>query len=115
MRLVQADKLSSSIGDLASKQIDTFIEALRNARTAEAQSFDNIKPIPLKEPGKLQTIPTAKQNLIKGNFPSSKNSKIFHLPGCASVKTIKPGNLEAYQTREKAIKAGKRPCKRCKP
>lgn len=48
-------------------------------------------------------------------YVSSKNSQVFHLPQCRSVKRINPENLVGYSSREEAIQAGKRPCKVCKP
>ncbi|MBN1805099.1 MAG: hypothetical protein JW837_07600 [Sedimentisphaerales bacterium] len=48
-------------------------------------------------------------------YVSSKNSKVFHTPRCRSVKRINPENLVTYGSREEAIRAGKRPCKVCKP
>jgi len=48
-------------------------------------------------------------------FVASKNSNVFHRPDCSSAKRIKPANLVGYSNREETLKAGKRPCKRCKP
>jgi hypothetical protein len=48
-------------------------------------------------------------------YVASKNSKVFHSPGCSSVKRISPENLTAYKTRDEAVSAGKRACKLCKP
>jgi len=57
--------------------------------------------------------------MIKGKgqykYVASKNSKVFHRPGCRWAGRIKPENLVGYESREEAIKAGKRPCKVCKP
>jgi len=59
---------------------------------------------------------TAKpEKLSAGAFVASKNSKIFHKAGCPFAKRISPDNLVTYRTRDDAIKAGKRPCRRCKP
>lgn len=48
-------------------------------------------------------------------YVASKNSTVFHLPGCSSAARISSGNLVGYRTRDEAINAGKRPCKLCKP
>ena len=46
----------------------------------------------------------------------NKSSHKFHLPGCDSVKDIRPGNLEEFSgTRDEAIEKGYKPCKRCEP
>jgi hypothetical protein len=52
---------------------------------------------------------------VKYQYVSSKNSQVFHSPNCRSAKRIKPENLVGYISRDEAIKAGKRPCKVCKP
>jgi hypothetical protein len=48
-------------------------------------------------------------------FIGSKNSKIFHLPGCRWVESISEQNTEKYNSRQEAVDRGKRPCKTCKP
>jgi len=48
-------------------------------------------------------------------FVVSKKSNVFHRLNCKWAKKIKPGNRIYYKTRQEAIKAGKRPCKVCKP
>ena len=48
-------------------------------------------------------------------YVASKNSKVFHKSDCSSAERIAPANLTGYAGRADAIKAGKRPCKRCKP
>jgi len=48
-------------------------------------------------------------------FIGSKNSKIFHLPGCRWVESISEQNTEKYNSRQEAVDLGKRPCKTCKP
>jgi hypothetical protein len=48
-------------------------------------------------------------------YVASKNSQVFHHPGCKAAAKISSNNLVRYGTREEAIRAGKRPCKECKP
>lgn len=48
-------------------------------------------------------------------YVAAKGGKVFHLPGCASAKRIKPENIIGFKTRDAAIAAGLTPCKRCKP
>jgi len=62
-----------------------------------------------------QTKPATKSAVAKYKYVASKNSKIFHKPGCSWAKRIKTENLVGYNSKEEAIKAGKRPCKLCKP
>lgn len=68
-----------------------------------------------------QTVPEqqakagAKSAAIEYSYVASKNSQVFHKPGCRWAKNIKPGNLVGYDSRDAAIKAGRRPCKSCNP
>ena len=46
---------------------------------------------------------------------ASKTSDVFHKPDCRWAQNISADNLIQYKSRNEAIKAGKRPCKWCKP
>jgi hypothetical protein len=59
--------------------------------------------------------PIIKASAVKYKYVASKKSKVFHKSDCRWVERIKKENLVGYSSREEAIKAGKRPCKRCKP
>lgn len=48
-------------------------------------------------------------------YCGSKNSDVFHLSTCASASRISGENLVVYPSREDAVHAGKRPCKKCGP
>ena len=39
----------------------------------------------------------------------------FHKPSCEWAQKIADKNLQTFQTKDEAIKAGHRPCKVCKP
>lgn len=45
----------------------------------------------------------------------SKESNVYHNPGCHHAKNIEPENRVYFDTPEDAIAAGYRPCKFCKP
>ena len=51
----------------------------------------------------------------KAAYVASTKSQVFHKSDCQWVAKIDPKNRQTFQTREEAIKAGKRPCKVCKP
>ena len=94
-------------------QVENFINAHLAANPQDGQSADanEISTIASqKQPGQ-----TTKPAAAKYQFVASKNSKVFHLPGCPSVGRITPENLEGFADRAEAVGAGKRPCKRCKP
>jgi hypothetical protein len=48
-------------------------------------------------------------------FIASRNGAVFHRPDCRWAQNITADNLVGYQSREEALRAGKRPCKSCKP
>ena len=92
------------------RQVDAFIDAHR-ASNMKNNTETPIPPALPKKQGQLfqQHEPQDYQ------YAASKNSKVFHRRNCGSVKSINPENLITYTTRDNAIQAGKRPCKRCKP
>ncbi|SNZ06217.1 Metal binding domain of Ada [Persephonella hydrogeniphila] len=46
-------------------------------------------------------------------YISKQKGKVFHRPSCRFAKKIK--NKKVFKTRRKAVNAGLRPCKLCKP
>ncbi len=62
---------------------------------------------PLKLPGK--------RAVAEYKYVASKNSEVFHKPQCRWAKKISKRNLVGYNSTDEAVKAGKRPCKLCKP
>ena len=51
----------------------------------------------------------------KAAYVASVNREPFHKPSCRWAEKISDKNLQTFQTRDEAIKAGHRPCKVCKP
>jgi hypothetical protein len=52
--------------------------------------------------------------IVARKYVASENLAIFHKAGCKGGK-ISEENVVHYPTREEAIQAGKRPCRKCKP
>jgi len=52
--------------------------------------------------------------VVARKYVASENLAIFHKAGCKGGK-ISEEHVVHYATREEAIQAGKRPCRRCKP
>ena len=51
-----------------------------------------------------------------GSYVLNTNTHKFHVPGCASVDTIKSKNRKDVNvSREQIIREGYAPCKRCNP
>jgi hypothetical protein len=84
----------AALGDMVAAQVEAFIAARGEAAVSSPPA---------------QEVPAAEQ------YISSVKSSVFHRSGCASVSRIKPGNMRSYAGRSEAIRAGKRPCRRCKP
>ncbi len=93
------------------QQADAFIAAWvasnRSERKGLSGQATTIERIPAEQP--------ANSAQTEYKYVASKNSQVFHLPGCRSVKRISPENLAGFKTRQEALNAGKRPCKLCTP
>ncbi|MDH4241261.1 MAG: hypothetical protein OEW48_17015 [Phycisphaerae bacterium] len=115
MQAVSVQNMPPTITKVVLEQIDSFIEDYRIANPPGRQTTDANDIAALITAPTRQIQPPVKLITAEHEFVASKNSKVFHKPDCSSAKRIKPGNLVTYSTREKAIEAGKRPCKICKP
>ena len=51
----------------------------------------------------------------KSWYVASKNSKVFHRPGCSFVRRISEDNIVKFTSKEKALQTGRRACKTCSP
>jgi hypothetical protein len=112
MQIVQKQNLHEAVSEMVMEQVKEFISDYQKANPTDKQpSGENNIGIVLKEPLK----PAPKSTPAEYKYVASKNSKVFHKPECSSAKRIKPENLIGYSSRDEAINAGKRPCKRCKP
>jgi hypothetical protein len=112
MQVVSVKDMPDKVTDVVLKQTEAFIHAYlaANPKTSQPADANSVSTVP-KQPAK----PAAQQEVTEYKFVASENSKVFHRPDCHWVKQIKPENLIDYDTRAEAIKAGKRPCKQCKP
>ena len=96
--------------------IDAFIRDYRAAnlpakQPADANDIGTISTTTTTQ----QPKPPAKPAVAEYKYVASKNSKVFHKSECSWAKRIKPENLVGYNSKEDVMKAGKRPCKQCKP
>ena len=114
MQVAPEETISDSVTNAVFEQIEVFIHAYLAANPPDKPASDKdkncISPVP-----KEQVKPAVKSAPTEYKYVASRNSDVFHSPDCSSAKRIKPENLVGYSSREEAIKAGKRPCKRCKP
>ena len=128
---VQAEAAQAELAAVSSliyQQIDRFVADFSQANpyfavTPEPNDANNLPkapaaptPMPPKSQQKPKDV-TPKDKPAPSNFSfvSSTSSIVFHKSDCAYAKTIAPKNLITYNSREEAIAAGKRPCKKCNP
>lgn len=124
---IQAESLQAeftAVTTLVNKQIEQFTSDFRQANSAvmlsmDVNDFNNILPseiwqIPAQIPKETPKAPVEKEK-VEQKYIASKNSSVFHRPDCTWVDRILPKNRIEYKTREEAIQAGKKPCKKCQP
>lgn len=59
--------------------------------------------------------PTSPSQVMETYYIGNKKSKVFHRPGCPSVRRMKESSKTEFRNRESAISAGYTPCKDCRP
>jgi len=112
MQAVSVKDMPGRVTDVVLQHVEAFIHALFAANPPGTRPSDandiTVKP-------EKQTKPDEKRTVAQYKYVASKNSKVFHTADCSWAKRISPKNLVGYNSRAEAIKAGKRPCKLCKP
>ena len=112
---VSVDDMPARITEVVLEQIKAFIRAYQIA---------NFSGHPLADSGMNEAGSAASGNPTETDtrsptaghgYVASSSSDIFHKSDCQWAKNISPENLVIYPSREHALKAGKRPCKWCKP
>lgn len=66
-------------------------------------------------PAKTQSPVTTSAPSSTQAYIGNRNSKIFHYSWCSSVDKMKDANKVEFSTRQDAVNAGYKPCKRCNP
>jgi len=114
MQVVPAKDMATKITNVVLRQTEVFISSYHaanpsNHRATDAKADSSVSPAmrDAKQP--------LNQAVAKYGYVASKNSEVFHTPECRWAKRIAQRNLVKYSSRNQAIKAGKRPCKMCKP
>jgi hypothetical protein len=108
MQAVQISQMPGRVTDIVLEQVDGFIHSHLAANPEGAGATD------ANAGGTaLMTGPGP----VTGHHPyaASRRSKVFHKSDCRWVERIAPKNLVGYSSRDEALRAGKKPCKRCKP
>ena len=112
MQAASAQNMPDKVTNVVLEQIESFIHAYLAANPEGAEPAEGTK---VSSQPQEKNRPAAKVVAAKSQYVASKNSKVFHEPNCSSAQRIKPKNRVFYNSRNKAINAGRRPCKLCKP
>ena len=95
----------------ASKDYDAAFRAAEKFAQENKKGIWAVATVSPRGPPQIQEIPAAAESA----YLASRNSEVFHRPGCASAAKIAPRNLLQFKTRDDAIGSGRRPCRVCEP
>jgi len=113
MQVVPMQDTPDTVSRWVIEQLDEFISDYHKANPPGTHVND-INVVSVTAATK-RAWPAEQRRPAEYKFVASKNSDVFHRPHCIWAERIKPANLVGYSSRAEALKAGKRPCKRCKP
>jgi hypothetical protein len=111
LRVVSTDATASVVSNVVSEQIGSFIKGWLGANPRMIRKLVQNS----REGAKEKINRTSEGPAVEYEYITSRKSKIFHKADCGQVKRILPQNITGYNSRDEAVKAGKRPCKMCKP
>lgn len=114
IQTISVENMAAAVTGVVLEQVEAFVHAYLAANPPgkpplDAQINDVVPPTTAK------SEQPANQAVAEYGYVASKNSEVFHKAGCRWAKRIAQKNLVRYNSREEATKAGKRPCKMCKP
>jgi len=116
MQAVPAPSMPDTVTQTILEQVEAFIYAhlAANPSAKQPSQANDVNAASLTAQVR-DAKPAADQQVAQYKYVASKNSRVFHSRQCSWAQRIKPENLIGYNSRQQAIEAGKRPCKRCKP
>jgi hypothetical protein len=112
-REAYAEKLAERAAPILETQIESGALLAANliaAAWAEADKPE-LRTTAVLTPPRVKAVPHAVAVLYVG----SRNSTVYHHPGCSHAPRIKLENRVTFDTQEQARAAGRTPCKTCKP
>ena len=116
MQAITIKDMAGTVTKVVSEQVEIFSNAYLAANPRRVRPAKAVQREQLSKPARRKAAEkTNQRSTVKYQYVASKNSKVFHKPACIAASTIKPSNFGGYNSRDEAVKAGKRPCKRCKP
>lgn len=110
MEAAPAEQTPDKIAEGVLDQIQAFIGSyqIANPKGVQPSDANAAGAASLEKRG-------AESPAARDMYVGSKNSKVFHRRECGWAERISPKNLVGYGSRTEATKAGKRPCRQCKP
>ena len=116
MQAVSEQDIRAKAAEVVLEQTEAFLQAYAAANQPGGESSQSQASETDSEAVPEQQGKTGEESAsVEHSYVASKNSQVFHKPDCRWAKNIKPGNLVGYDSKDEAIKAGKRPCKLCRP
>ena len=112
LKIAGPGELGKEVTETVLEQIDTFIVCHKLANPEGVKETDpNSTSVRPRRP----LDPRVSAITSQYKYVGSRSSKVFHSSDCRIVARIAPKNIRGYNSRQDAVEAGKRPCKRCKP
>jgi hypothetical protein len=115
MGMTVAGQMHAEIEKPVMNQVEAFLCAYQIARSQEQADDARSTTTAASTSSKQSSQQPTNQVTAKYQYVASKNSNVFHKPDCRWAQKISPTNLVGYNSRDEAIRAGKRPCKWCNP
>ena len=81
---------------------------VRSAQEARYFLTDSASPL-------LDANPQEERSASYRLYIGNRNSHVFHYPSCPSAEEMREENRVTFPSREDALSAGFRPCRRCEP
>jgi phosphatidylserine/phosphatidylglycerophosphate/cardiolipin synthase-like enzyme len=100
--------------ELATKYASNWDAHLEHSEKYEGKTQGYSETHHTEKAGPTDSVP-ATGDVVADGYVASKNSAVFHKAGCKGAAKISARNLIRYNTREEAIRDGKRPSPDCNP
>lgn len=116
IQVVADERVAEAIGAAVIVQIDAFLGAYDAARRLQpGTESPPAAAASARTGGQDGPEDAVRSSSIQFQFVASRNSSVFHRPDCRWAQNIAEKNLVGFETRDEALRAGKRACKSCKP
>jgi hypothetical protein len=112
LKIAGPGELGKEVTETVLEQIESFIVCHKLANPEGVKEADpNSTSVRPKRP----IDPRVSAITSQYKYVASRGRKVFHNSDCRITARIAPKNIIGYKSRQKAVEAGKRPCKMCKP